>query len=119
MPAGKFSQETVNKVLTRSHARCEHCGRAPVQEIHHRIPRGMGGVRGKHAEAVASPANALGLCRGCHDWAERRGRAEARDMGLILRRTADPTTRPFYSRSGRGSWFLLDENGNKQPTIGL
>ena len=112
MAAGAFSQETVNKVLARSYTQCEHCGLAPVQEIHHRIPRGMGGVRGRHAEVVASPANALGLCRSCHDWAERRDRAEARDRGLILRRTADPTTRPFYSQARR-AWFILDSDGNK------
>lgn len=111
---GAFSEETRNLVLRRCFAKCELCGAAPVQEIHHRIPRGMGGVAGEHAAVVESPANALGLCRGCHHWAERGDRAQAREWGIVLRRSADPAAEPFYSPRRRG-WFVLDAWGGKGP----
>lgn len=43
---------------------CEYCGAVAV-DIHHIVPRGMGGS--KHKDTIE---NLVALCRGCHNSAE-------------------------------------------------
>lgn len=112
---GAFSRETVETVIARSGGICEVCGKARVGEIHHRIPRGMGGVKGDHASVVESAANALCLCSECHRWAERGDRAEAKDRGIILKRNANPELTPVLTFRG---WRLHDSHGGVHDVLG-
>jgi hypothetical protein len=61
--------------------------------IHHRLPRGMGGIGKKAADSELLDYLLL-VCghgtAGCHGWLEQH-RLVARDLGLILPRTTPPT----------------------------
>ncbi|MBD8477601.1 hypothetical protein [Microbacterium sp. CFBP 8794] len=85
--------------------------------MHHRKPRGAGGVKGRGAEVFASPANALTLCgsgtTGCHGDAEKN-RDVALERGVLISRLGrgaefDPP-RVRVQRNDR-TWWLLDESG--------
>lgn len=122
------SKETALLVLQRDAWACVSCGadvshgeRGRDFSIHHRIPRGMGGTRD---ERLNLPANLLTLCgsgtTGCHGGAESY-REGARDRGIILYRTQDPTQVPVEVCIQRPSatdpfesWpFLLDNDGGR------
>lgn len=67
-------------VILRAHGVCEGCGEVRADEVHHRQPRGMGGVHGAAAAVSNSPSNLLALCVRCHalteeelEWAEEVG----------------------------------------------
>ena len=51
-------------IAQRVHERgyCEMCGRGRELEIHHRVPKGMGGSKARDVEE-----NLILLCRTCHD----------------------------------------------------
>lgn len=123
MAAGEFTPGTVRLVFfDRDGERCFLC-RRPLRwedrgigwSMHHRKPRGAGGVRGAAAERVASAANALTLCgsgtTGCHGWAEHF-RAKAIELGILISRNAvglafDPT-RVRVTRNDGTEWLLTD-----------
>jgi len=104
---------TADAVRARSQGRCERCGTdsAARWSLHHRKPRGMGGTRDPE---INSPANVLLLCgsgtEGCHGRVESN-RAEAYDLGLLVRRNDDPAQVPVELRFGR---VLLDDEGGAQ-----
>lgn len=88
-------------VKGRSGEVCEACCRQRATDMHHRIPRSLGG--GWH------PANILHVCRGCHDWLEEgKHRAEARGRGLLLRSADDPAKVPVTRLTGV-TLFLSDD----------
>ena len=69
----------------------------------------MGGSRNP---VTGQAANCLFLCPADHDRIERMDRAEAREMGWIVRQAADPRQVPVF-RYGR--WVLLDDEGGIRP----
>lgn len=101
-------------VYARAGSRCERCGvYAYGGSLHHRRPRGMGGTKDP---AARSAANALLLCgtgtTGCHGWVESH-RADALELGLLVRQGHDPHDVPATIRIGR---VLLGEHGEYLPT---
>jgi hypothetical protein len=123
MGAGDFTTATVQLVFfERDGGACFLCGRSLRFEdrgrgwsMHHRKPRGTGGVRGEAAVAIASPANALTLCgsgtTGCHGWAEHN-RTKAIEMGVLISRHAvGPAFEPtavLVMRNDGTKWLLGD-----------
>lgn len=78
----------------RGHPRCERCGARPVEQIHHRRPRRLGGSR---RPEVNQPANLLAVCSTCHNEIESN-RAEAHRRGQLLSAHATPATLPVHYR---------------------
>lgn len=125
MAAGEFTPGTVRLVFfERDGSACFLC-RRPLRfedrgfgwSMHHRKPRGAGGVKGKAAAVIASPANALTLCgsgtTGCHGWAEHF-RAKAIELGILISRNAvGPSFAPTAVRVTRndGTTWLLTDGG--------
>jgi hypothetical protein len=125
MAAGDFTPATVRLVFfDRDGAACFLCGRglrfedrARGWSMHHRKPRGTGGVGSKAAAEISSPANALVLCgsgtTGCHGWAEHN-RTRAIEMGVLISRHAvGPAFLPAAVRVQRNdkTWWLLTDSG--------
>lgn len=88
-------------VKARAAGRCERCrwsvSSSGSADVHHRIPRGMGGARDPR---INQPSNLVVLCRLCHSWIERY-RVLATAQGWLLPHTpqSDPTKVPvetFY-----------------------
>ncbi|KTR95371.1 hypothetical protein NS220_06100 [Microbacterium testaceum] len=125
MAAGEFTAATVRRVFfERDGAACFLC-RAPLRfedrgigwSMHHRKPRGAGGVKGRGAEVFSSAANALTLCgsgtTGCHGEAEKN-RDVALDRGVLISRLGrGPAFDPPQVRVQRNdkTWWLLTESG--------
>lgn len=101
-------------VKARANGRCERCA-APIVttgEVHHRIPRGMGGSRDPR---INRASNLVAICRTCHSWVERYRNA-AREQGWLVLRAADPGDVPIESRlHGR---VLLADDGTVHPAGG-
>ena len=100
-----FSPEVRQAVLCRAGWRCERCGGLPVDALHHRAPRGMGGTS---REWVNQPANGVALCRACHEWVHAHP-YEARQSGWLLSKwggMADAT--PIRPLAGE-PWWLADD----------
>lgn len=97
-------------VLVRSHHICEGCGRALPDDVHHRQPRGMGGVFGHAAHVANSASNLLALCRPCHDFTEDQP-TEARRRGWLVPHWTDSWSAPVDITPiyGRGWYYLLDD----------
>ncbi|KAB2806970.1 HNH endonuclease [Pimelobacter simplex] len=108
-------------VLDRARGCCEMCGgRLHVagrgwvarHAIHHRQPRQMGGTS---RPEINSPANLLLICddgteRTCHRWVESH-RAEAYELGLLVRASADPASVPVLLEGG--DRYLLTADGGR------
>lgn len=101
-------------VKDRAGGRCERCAAwVPVDaEVHHRIPRGMGGSRDPR---INRPSNLVVLCRPCHREVESRRELAYRD-GWLVHRTAEPVNAPVESAvHGR---VLLADDGSVTPVGG-
>ena len=87
--------EVVGLVRARAGERCERCAYMlhGNGQIHHRIPRGMGGSK---APYINRPPNLVLLCLQCHSWAESY-RASAMEAGWLVLRRVDPATVPIHS----------------------
>ncbi|KLL11558.1 HNH endonuclease [Protofrankia coriariae] len=104
-------------VLARAGHRCESCGwylLGRPYSVHHRRPRGMGGTRDQVAH---SPINLLVLCgrdnaTGCHGLVHRNPDS-AYDVGLLVRRGADPARVAITLPDGRR--VLLGADGTYIP----
>jgi 5-methylcytosine-specific restriction protein A len=94
--------KTRGLVMARDGGRCRRCG-AIGEQIHHRLPRGMGGTRDKK---INSPANLVVLCAGCHREIES-DRLDAYDTGWLVRRGFNPAEQYVIDASGR-MLMLLD-----------
>lgn len=113
---GAFDWWTRELATGRNGGRCERCNRAPAAELHHRRPRRMGGAGRRDAPTTAGAANALCLCTGCHDTAERRDRRRAIGEGVILRSRQEPAAVPVRAfMGGRWGFWLLDDDGGYRP----
>jgi 5-methylcytosine-specific restriction enzyme A len=98
-------------VKTRSGGRCERCAwSVPVDaEVHHRVPRGMGGSKDPR---INLPSNLVNLCAACHRWAESYRSAAYRD-GWLVHRTAEPNATPIESKL-HGYVLFADDGGVDQ-----
>jgi len=98
-------------VLARSGGLCEGCGAFGLpRDVHHRQPRGMGGVHGAAAHASNAASNLLALCRPCHDLTEDQPTL-CRQRGWLVQHPSDPATAPawLFTPNGYGRWLLDDE----------
>jgi 5-methylcytosine-specific restriction protein A len=101
----KFDPQTRVLIIERAKQRCEICGSpAPMGQIHHRRPRGMGGSR---LPETGGAANGLYLHAGCHRIVES-DRAAAFIRGWLVRQGDDPATIPVRLHSG---WCVLGSDG--------
>lgn len=99
-------------VRVRANLRCEACIRYLGEDDgqqHHRRPRQIGGSKRPDTN-VAS--NLLLLCLSCHQWTESQ-RAQAYDIGLLVRQSANPAEVPVLLL--RPGWVYLDDLGNYLP----
>lgn len=71
----------------------------------------MGGVSGAGL-AVNRPACLVRVCLECHAWIESE-RTAAEQLGLLVRRPADPSEAPVFLRPLYGpGWYLLTDAGD-------
>jgi len=98
-------------VWRRAHGICEGCAWAGDQ-VHHRQPRGMGGVHGVAVAVAHSASNLLLLCGPCHRFTEDEPTAAQR-LGWLVPHPTDPALVPAYLCTPNGvGWWLLDNNGD-------
>lgn len=95
----------------RSGGMCEGCG-GRAHEVHHRQPRGMGGVKGRARDVAHSAANQLALCRTCHALTEHEP-AACRRIGWLVPHPLDSAIIPawIFTPQGIGWWQLLVDAG--------
>ncbi|OZE35646.1 hypothetical protein CH259_16600 [Rhodococcus sp. 05-2254-4] len=86
MRAGAFTNDTRLIIEARAMGVCEICMNAPIQQFHHRRPRGSGGTR---RPETAYPSNGLALCSPCHATVESN-RDESYRLGYLVRQQHDP-----------------------------
>lgn len=92
-------------VMERSGWRCERCLSLPVDAVHHRRPKGMGGT---DVAWVEQPANLVALCRGCHEWVHAHP-YEARQSGWLLSKWSGMAdSSPITDLSGVTVWLTDD-----------
>jgi hypothetical protein len=77
--------EALEAVWQRASRACEWCGAGRTLQVHHALPRGMGGTDLPHW----NPARLRLLCRRHHDLAESR-RRWATSVGLLIPRPPVP-----------------------------
>ena len=100
-------------VRSRDMDACVRCGAWdrpeiwPRHQIHHRVPRGLGGSR---RPEINSPANLVLVCAVCHARIESH-RDEAREDGWLVRQGHDPALTPIPGPEG---WVLLTHDGQIQ-----
>ncbi|MFC9966298.1 HNH endonuclease [Nocardia ignorata] len=89
------SREVIELVRERAGGRCERCAWLlhAGGEIHHRVPRGMGGTR---LAWINRPPNLVHICLPCHRWAESY-RSSALDTGWLVFRRRNPVEIPIHS----------------------
>lgn len=109
MKAHGVSKAVAELVIVRDSATCvvqvTHPGLARASEqIHHRMPRGMGGTRDPQ---VNQAPNLVCVCAPCHTYLESH-RTEAADNGWLIRGVLRPATSPLLYR---GRWMYLSAEG--------
>lgn len=105
---------TIILVKDRARGCCERCGRSvPIDaEVHHRIPRGMGGTRDPRVNLVSA---LVLLCGDCHRWIESYRNA-AREDGWLVLRNAEPSAVAIHS--ALHGVVLLSDDGGLEPVGG-
>lgn len=99
-------------VILRGGYSCELCGKNPVENIHHRSPRRMGGTT---SPTIHAYPNLLGVCgsgtTGCHGYIESN-RRKAISYGWLVPQGTNPAVVPaFLIVGGRREWVLLTHDG--------
>lgn len=89
-------------VLARDGHSCVVCGSQDRLQLHHRLPRRMGG---SSRPWINQPQNLLTVCAVDHLWIESR-RAEALDMGWLLKEGDDPLDVPAHIVDPPGWWLV-------------
>lgn len=92
MRATGIPHQSRDAMKARSMGRCERCGMR-ANDAHHRRSRS---IRDKHTHCTC---NLVHLCRTCHTWAHKHP-WEARQMGFIVSRYAEPLSAPFQRWDG-------------------
>lgn len=104
------SQQTVKG---RAQMHCERCSVNTTwqgSQVHHRLPRGMGGSSNPE---INLPTNLVLLCLDCHAHVEKH-REEAYAAGWLVRRGQDPATVPI-PRDGELVWLTVDGTYTEEP----
>lgn len=108
-------------VAARDGWSCVRCGNSedpwPGWNIHHRLPRGMGGTSNPD---INLPSNLLLLCHACHRYIELY-RNEADANGWLVERHMPPAAmRPtaVAVRHAKHGWVYLDDEGGWASTGG-
>lgn len=97
-------------VAARDGGKCLKC-LGEATDIHHRIPRGMGGT--SDPERNYGLANLVSLCRECHAWAHDDPQ-EAYRTGFLLHSWDDPAKFPLEIRPGSFHVLLTREGDMTQ-----
>lgn len=112
-----FLPTVVDLIWRRDRGCCARCGRGLVFErrgvdwaIHHRCPRGAGGV-GKRAAWVNGAANGVVLCTGCHEWVESNRKLARADGWLLSRLGVDRASDVAIPHALHGLVWIDDEGG--------
>ena len=104
-------------VRARCYGRCEGCGTFGSVQVHHRLARGMGGLRSRSAEEAGNDVrNLLALCLACHASTEHADSwRECEAMGWRFRHgiDADPLFTPalIWTTQGYDWWYLTATGG--------
>lgn len=105
--SGEFTPRVRLAIFERARGACERCARGGRWfEVHHRSPRGMGGVDN---EWTGLASNGLLLCERCHRWVEAN-RPESIEHGWLVQHGDDPELKPVLLHSGQ--LVLLDRDGS-------
>lgn len=80
MKKNPMPQASVDAVHLRSMGRCERCHVKHATQIHHRLPRQMGGTP---EPWIHQPDLLAHLCHMCHGWIESN-RQEAYTLGWLI-----------------------------------
>ena len=108
--SSKTLRENAAIAWARDGYRCVVCGTAFNPQMHHRLPRGMGGS--SRRPEIHSPANLLTLCADHHAWVENH-RTEALAAGLLVLRGTDPASIPIQTIDG---WVSHLPDGSRVPS---
>lgn len=104
--AGGVPKATRVAVVGRSEGFCERCDQQPPVDVHHRLPRRMGGTSNA---TIHDLPNLVALCRDCHGWVESH-RVESVVQGWVISQHDGraPGEVPLF-RDGR--WWRLTSSG--------
>ena len=86
---------------------CAICGTAPATELHHRLPRGMGGSA--HNDQIHALSHIIWICADDHAQLERQDRENAYALGYLVHRGVQVPAE--VSLMYRGHWVLLSDDG--------
>lgn len=121
-----FTPETVDLVFARDNGRCAKCGRRWNRysrrgelggwDMQHRQARGQGGAR--RNAAIGNVANAVILCRGCHDWVEKVCRALGFAHGFAISRNGIQKPWDVAIKHAVHGWCRLTQDGGIERANG-
>lgn len=112
---GAFSNRTRLFICERDGWLCCRCGTPRGLQIHHRLPRRMGGTS---EPMVSHPDNGVLLCHVCHAWVERN-RDQARSEGWLLDKVSDVgVVGVAPERTWRGGARLTDAKVDVHDKVG-
>ena len=97
-------QKTAQLVCARLYGMCLRCQEKPGSQIHHRLPRGMGGTSDPK---INDPENLVWICYDCHALIERH-REVSYQTGWLVRRAANPAEQYLITPDHRMIVLLPD-----------
>ena len=104
---------SIRKLVEARDEACWHCAKTDGLQVHHRRGRGMGGVKGKAADAANSPQNLIRVCADYNYLMESNARVAARARGWGHKlSTWDDTSLPVFD-CATFTWYVLTHEGEK------
>ena len=80
-----MNKTTIASIEHRARGLCEACGRF-ADDVHHILPKQMGGRHGEMADKINDPRNLAAVCRDCHDLLHRRRKEKhAGERDVLMR----------------------------------